>query len=43
MMLENIEKSSKSKFGKTGVLIINLGTPDGTDFWSIRRYQRISE
>lgn len=23
---------------KTGVVIVNLGTPDGTDFWSVRRY-----
>jgi ferrochelatase len=23
---------------KTGVLLINLGTPDGTDYWSVRRY-----
>ncbi len=23
---------------KVGVLLVNLGTPDGTDFWSIRRY-----
>ena len=37
-MLENTENHPKIKFGKTGVLIINLGTPDGTDFWSIRRY-----
>ena len=22
----------------SGVLIVNLGTPDGTDYWSIRRY-----
>ncbi len=26
------------KFGKTGVLIINLGTPDSTNWWDIRRY-----
>ena len=26
------------KFGKTGVLLVNLGTPDGTDYWSMRRY-----
>lgn len=25
-------------FGKTGVLIANLGTPDATDYWSMRRY-----
>ena len=26
------------KFGKTGVLIVNLGTPDSTSWWDIRRY-----
>ncbi|MET0314537.1 MAG: ferrochelatase, partial [Hansschlegelia sp.] len=26
------------KTGKIGVLIVNLGTPDGTDYWSMRRY-----
>lgn len=25
-------------FGKIGVLLLNLGTPDGTDYWSMRRY-----
>lgn len=25
-------------FGKVGVLIVNLGTPEGTDYWSMRRY-----
>jgi protoporphyrin/coproporphyrin ferrochelatase len=24
--------------GKTGVLLINLGTPEATDYWSMRRY-----
>jgi protoporphyrin/coproporphyrin ferrochelatase len=24
--------------GKVGVLLVNLGTPDGTDYWSVRRY-----
>ena len=24
--------------GKTGILIANLGTPDGHDYWSMRRY-----
>ncbi len=24
--------------GKIGVLLVNLGTPDDTDYWSIRRY-----
>ncbi len=28
----------KVKFGKTGVLIINLGTPDSTNWWDIRKY-----
>ncbi len=26
------------KAAKIGVLIANLGTPDGTDYWSMRRY-----
>jgi protoporphyrin/coproporphyrin ferrochelatase len=26
------------KTGKVGVLLLNLGTPDGTDYWSMRRY-----
>lgn len=26
------------QFGRIGVLLLNLGTPDGTDFWSMRRY-----
>lgn len=25
-------------FGRVGVLLVNLGTPDGTDYWSMRRY-----
>ncbi|MEO0451272.1 MAG: ferrochelatase [Pseudomonadota bacterium] len=24
--------------GKVGILLVNLGTPDGTDYWSMRRY-----
>ncbi len=28
----------KINFGKTGVLIINLGTPDSTNWWDIRKY-----
>ncbi len=27
-------------FGKTGVLIVNLGTPDSTNWWDIRKYLR---
>lgn len=26
------------KHGKVGVLLLNLGTPDATDYWSMRRY-----
>ena len=26
--------------GRIGVLLVNLGTPDATDFWSMRRYLR---
>ena len=26
------------RFGKVGVLLVNLGTPDGTDYTSMRRY-----
>lgn len=26
------------KIGKIGVLLLNLGTPDATDYWSMRRY-----
>ena len=25
-------------FGRIGVLMVNLGTPDATDYWSMRRY-----
>ena len=26
------------KFGKTGILLINLGTPDSTNWFDIRKY-----
>src|SRR3954471_5309736 len=26
--------------GRIGVLLVNLGTPDATDYWSMRRYLR---
>lgn len=26
------------RFGKIGVLLVNLGTPEATDYWSMRRY-----
>ncbi|WP_456387847.1 ferrochelatase [Profundibacter sp.] len=31
-------KTPTKSTGKTGVLIANLGTPDGYDYWSMRRY-----
>ena len=33
-----MEKHPEIKYGKTGVLIINLGTPDSTKWLDIRRY-----
>ena len=33
-----IENHPDVKFGKTGVLIINLGTPDSTNWFDIRKY-----
>ena len=33
-----MEKHPEVKFGKTGVLIINLGTPDSTKWLDIRKY-----
>ena len=32
------ESHPEIKFGKTGVLIINLGTPDSTNWFDIRKY-----
>ena len=34
------KKHPPIKFGKTGVLIINLGTPDSTSWLDIRKYLR---
>jgi len=28
----------KINFGKTGIILINLGTPDSTNWWDIRKY-----
>ena len=33
-----MEDHPKIKFGKTGVLMVNLGTPDSTKWLDIRRY-----
>jgi ferrochelatase len=32
------ENHPEVKFGKTGILIVNLGTPDTTSWWDIRKY-----
>ena len=32
------ENHPKVNYGKTGVLLINLGTPDSTGWWDIRKY-----
>jgi ferrochelatase len=34
-VLEGAEMTTDDKIG---VLLANLGTPDGTDYWSMRRY-----
>src|SRR3954447_16036422 len=34
----DVDGSANSR--KMGVLLSNLGTPDGTDYWSVRRYLR---
>ena len=36
-MLSN-ESHPPIKFGKTGALVINLGTPDSTNWFDIRKY-----
>ena len=32
------EEHPPIKYGKTGILLVNLGTPDSTDWWDVRRY-----
>ena len=32
------ENHPKIQYGKTGVLLVNLGTPDSTSWWDIRKY-----
>ncbi len=36
--MENKQEHPTVKFGKTGVLIVNLGTPDSTNWFDIRKY-----
>jgi protoporphyrin/coproporphyrin ferrochelatase len=35
---ERARTASRAGAGKIGVLLVNLGTPDATDYWSMRRY-----
>lgn len=35
---ERIRNAASTGARKIGVLLSNLGTPDGTDYWSVRRY-----
>ncbi len=36
--MNETEKHPTVKYGKTGVLLINLGTPDSTSWWDVRKY-----
>jgi|TARA_B110000444_G_C18819162_1_gene586777 ferrochelatase len=36
--MKNNKNHPLVNFGKTGVLLINLGTPDSTSWWDIRKY-----
>jgi ferrochelatase len=38
MELKNKNAHPIIKYGKTGVLLVNLGTPDSTSWWDVRRY-----
>jgi len=38
-MAEN-QTGGTRKFGRIGVLLVNLGSPQATDYWSMRRYLR---
>ena len=36
--MDNNKNHPPVKFGKTGILLVNLGTPDSTSWWDIRKY-----
>ena len=38
--MKNINNHPPVKYGKTGALIVNLGTPDSTSWFDIRKYLR---
>ena len=37
-MIQKPSDHIKTKFDKIGILLINLGTPENTDYWSMRKY-----
>ena len=37
-MIQKPPDHIKTKFDKIGILLINLGTPENTDYWSMRKY-----
>ena len=37
-MIKKPSDHIKTKFDKIGILLINLGTPENTDYWSMRKY-----
>ena len=38
MEKKTTNKHPNVKYGKTGVLLVNLGTPDSTGWWDVRKY-----
>ena len=38
MKNDTLNQHPAVKYGKTGVLLVNLGTPDSTSWWDVRRY-----
>ncbi|MDC0031657.1 ferrochelatase [Candidatus Pelagibacter sp.] len=38
MEKKNTQNHPEVKYGKTGILLVNLGTPDSTSWWDIRKY-----
>ena len=43
MEIKNTNDHPPIEYGKTGILLINLGTPDSTSWWDVRKiFKRIS-
>jgi len=38
MKNDTINQHPTIRYGKTGVLLVNLGTPDSTNWWDVRKY-----